>query len=120
MKENRSGVLPFPLLNQKSSEPLDNKLVVPILSTPKELAEILRVSPKTIYYWVTRNEIPFVRVGRHIRFIIQDVMAHFSERTGERAPACLQRSSAIQNGFSGSLKSGHATRLGSFASSTKE
>ena len=47
------------------------------LLTGKELAEILNVSTQTIYYWVSRNEIPYVKIGKHNRFIKDDVIKYF-------------------------------------------
>jgi excisionase family DNA binding protein len=38
------------------------------LLTVKELAELVRLSPITIYRLVEQHEIPFIRVGRSIRF----------------------------------------------------
>ncbi len=93
---------------------------LPQLATPKEMAELLRVSPKTIYYWATRREIPFVRVGRHIRFVTHDVISHFFEKTRSADPSCHHWTREIKNRSSGSLKSGQATRLSNIAYSKKE
>ena len=57
------------------------------LSTPNELAALLKVSVKTIYYWVSRNEIPFIRIGKHLRFHADDVLRSFVDKT-EEATAC--------------------------------
>lgn len=59
------------------------------LRTPTEIANLLQVSIKTIYYWVGRNEIPFIKVGRHLRFNIDNVIDHFRLRTRENNPYCL-------------------------------
>ena len=45
--------------------------------TVAELSKILKVSPGTIYYWVSRKEIPYRKVGRHLRFNLGSVLAHF-------------------------------------------
>jgi excisionase family DNA binding protein len=38
------------------------------LWTVKDLSEYLQAKTKTIYDWVHRREIPFVKVGRLVRF----------------------------------------------------
>lgn len=43
------------------------------LLTIKEASEYLRISEKGIYNMVWRREIPFVKIGRRIRFDIQDL-----------------------------------------------
>lgn len=52
-----------------------------------ELAEALRVSPGTVYYWASRNEIPFHRFGKHLRFRLEEVERHF-QRRGPGASHC--------------------------------
>jgi excisionase family DNA binding protein len=61
----------------------DKALIVnsPSLLTLKEVACLLQVSPKTVYYWVNRSEIPYVKVGRHLRFNYQGVLDFFAEQT---------------------------------------
>jgi excisionase family DNA binding protein len=46
-----------------------------------EMALYLRVSKKTLYYWVNRREIPFIKVGRHLRFDATEVLVFFREKT---------------------------------------
>lgn len=66
------------------------------LLTIEEIASELKVSTKTVYYWVGRFEIPFVKIGRHLRFN-RDVVLHFFERkTKERFP-CLPDQILIEN-----------------------
>jgi excisionase family DNA binding protein len=36
--------------------------------TPRELAELLAVSIKTIYAWVAQDRIPVIRLGSAVRF----------------------------------------------------
>lgn len=61
--------------------------------TVKQLASLLNVSPATIYYWVSRLEIPFLKVGKHLRFDVQAVIDTFDSRTS--AGACLNVSSLV-------------------------
>lgn len=67
------------------------------LVTPVETATALGVSVKTIYYWVNRNEIPFLKVGKHLRFNLVKVIDFFEEKTKEMRPesACLSAPSAL-------------------------
>ncbi len=51
------------------------------LLTIQELANKLTVSVQTVYYWVSRGEIPVVKVGKHNRFIFSEVLNAFKEKT---------------------------------------
>lgn len=75
-----------------------------LLLTIAEMSEKLRVSEKTIYYWTSRNEIPFIKVGRHLRFREQQVMEHFEKRTLESKPACFTEPSFTKLARNRSLK----------------
>ena len=58
------------------------------LLTPCELAAFLNVPRKTIYYWVSRREIPVIRVGpKHLRFDRAAVLRHFAEARQTSLPA---------------------------------
>ncbi len=46
-----------------------------------EMARLLKVPQKTVYYWVNRREIPFTKVGRHLRFDPEEVIHYFKQRT---------------------------------------
>ncbi len=52
----------------------------PVLLTVEELATFLKVSRHTIYYWVSRREIPVLHIGKHLRFDRQSVLAHFQSQ----------------------------------------
>lgn len=43
--------------------------------TLKEVAELLRVKPRTVYAWVSDNRIPFERKGSLLRFRLDAVVA---------------------------------------------
>ena len=60
----------------------------PQLLTVGELAVALKISTGTLYYWVSRDEIPFLKVGRHLRFDLAQVRAHFAEQTELRRKPC--------------------------------
>ena len=67
------------------------------LMTPGELSAFLRVSPKTIYHWVLRREIPFTKVGRHLRFCATEVLAHFKGKTEQDALSCPSFASLVES-----------------------
>lgn len=48
---------------------------IPIYLTLKELAEMLKVKPRTIYAWVSDKRIPFERKGGLLRFRLDAVVA---------------------------------------------
>lgn len=54
-----------------------------------EMASLLSVSPKTLYYWVSRREVPFTKVGRHIRFNPREVLDFYHNKTLELQPCSL-------------------------------
>ena len=47
----------------------------PIYLTLKEVAQLLKVKPRTIYAWVSDNRIPFERKGSLLRFRLDAVVA---------------------------------------------
>lgn len=59
------------------------------LCTVEEIAGVLKVPMKTIYYWVSRGEIPCIRVGRHLRFLREEVIQHFRCETNSACRGSL-------------------------------
>lgn len=49
--------------------------------SPKELASLVNVPVNTIYYWISKDEIPYIKMGKHIRFSYDEVMEHFKNKT---------------------------------------
>lgn len=47
----------------------------PTYLTLKEVAELLKVKPRTVYAWVSDNRIPFERKGSLLRFRLDSVVA---------------------------------------------
>lgn len=39
----------------------------------KQLSEILNVKPKTIYDWTHKGQIPYIKIGRLLRFDLNDI-----------------------------------------------
>ena len=56
------------------------------LLTIHELATRLHVPFKTIYYWVHRREIPYLKVGKHLRFDEERVIQCFESKSREPRP----------------------------------
>ena len=51
------------------------------LLTAKQVSEILEVKPKTVYEWVGKKEIPYVKIGRLVRFKKSEVFQWIESRT---------------------------------------
>jgi excisionase family DNA binding protein len=47
----------------------------PIYLTLKEVAELLKVKPRTVYAWVSDNRIPFERKGSLLRFRLDAIVS---------------------------------------------
>jgi excisionase family DNA binding protein len=60
---------------------------LPIYLTLKEVAELLKVRPRTIYAWVSDERIPFERKGGLLRFRLDAVVAWNEPRTGSMEPS---------------------------------
>jgi len=48
---------------------------LPIYLTLKEVAELLKVKPRTIYAWVSDKRIPYERKGSLLRFRLDAILA---------------------------------------------
>lgn len=59
------------------------------LSNINEISRMLKVPNATVYYWVSRDEIPYIKVGRHLRFNSKEVLDWFTQKTMENKPTCL-------------------------------
>ena len=82
----------------------------PNLLTLKELAQTLKVSANTIYYWMNcHTDLPHHKVGRHLRFVLSDVLAYWDARTSETT--CKSAGASLQTTLShGSLTTKNASR----------
>ena len=57
------------------------------LLTAKEVEELLRIDVKTIYNYVQRGLIPYVRIQSNLRFVKSEVLAWVAEhRSGGKNP----------------------------------
>jgi excisionase family DNA binding protein len=55
------------------------------LLTAEELAQYLNVTKHCIYRLVEQNRIPHLRVGRAVRFNVQEVTEYLKKRSGARS-----------------------------------
>ena len=76
----------------------------PVLNTPEELAALLKVPVKTIYYWVYRKQIPYLKVGRHLRFKSEEVIKYFMITELQESNSCFGRPDIIRVRANRSLK----------------
>jgi excisionase family DNA binding protein len=51
------------------------------LLTVQEAAELLRVNPFTLYSWVSKRRIPYVKVGRKTLFNLSDLETFIKDNT---------------------------------------
>ena len=56
------------------------------LMTVGEVAEYLNVKPRWVYYAVSNEQIPFVRLGRNLRFDADDIDLWLAENKSRPAP----------------------------------
>jgi excisionase family DNA binding protein len=55
------------------------------LLTAKELANILAISPKTLYNYVTRGMIPYFKIESNVRFRAREVAEWLRQHSGRSA-----------------------------------
>jgi excisionase family DNA binding protein len=53
------------------------------LLTAKELADILAISPKTLYSYVTRGMIPYFKIESNVRFRAREVSDWLRQHSGQ-------------------------------------
>ncbi|HWN99897.1 MAG TPA: helix-turn-helix domain-containing protein [Blastocatellia bacterium] len=46
----------------------------PQFLTVEEVAELLRVSPRSVYDWVSQRQIPFRKAGRRTIFLLDEIL----------------------------------------------
>ena len=55
------------------------------LLTVEEVAELLRVSPRSIYDWVSQGVIPFHKAGRRTIFLLDEIL-EWTNRDDDQEP----------------------------------
>ena len=48
--------------------------------TTEELATLLKIPKLTVYKWVSQRKIPYVKVGKHLRFKRSEIEEWLKER----------------------------------------
>jgi excisionase family DNA binding protein len=66
------------------------------LLTVKEAAQYLSISVSTLYGWVWQRRVPFVKIGRAVRFDPRDVEA-FVEANKQRSRQTISQSGSRAN-----------------------
>jgi excisionase family DNA binding protein len=66
---------PPPKQTLDDAQPMPAPNVRPVM-TPRQLAQFLQVSPRTIAREIREGRIPYVRVRKQVRFIPEDVLRH--------------------------------------------
>ena len=71
------------------------------LLTAKQLSDILEIKVATVYDWVSRKEIPYVKIGRLIRFKKAEVFRWVDSHTIRPNPSSGRKK---QSGRAGILQ----------------
>ncbi|MFB0562992.1 MAG: helix-turn-helix domain-containing protein [Candidatus Lokiarchaeia archaeon] len=53
------------------------------LLTPEELCSMLKVKKQRLYEWVHLNRIPYIKVGRFLRFSRSDIEAWLQSKSSD-------------------------------------
>jgi len=48
--------------------------------SPKELSQLAGISTNTLYYWIQKRRIPYIKMGRLVRFRVSDLEKFIDER----------------------------------------
>ena len=59
--------------------------IAPLLLAPKEAAKTLSICERTLYGLTKRGELPAVRIGRAVRYNVQDLKKFIEKKTSETA-----------------------------------
>lgn len=61
------------------------------LITPEELGNMLGVSLHTVYQWTSKRQIPYIKVGRLIRFSETEILEWLERNKLETQSGLLER-----------------------------
>lgn len=62
---------------------MESQSSLPQFLTVEEVAELLRVSPRSVYDWVSQGIIPYRKAGRRTIFLLDEIL----QWTSEQAPS---------------------------------
>lgn len=54
---------------------MNSQAVLPSFLTLEEVAGLLRVSPRSVYDWVSQGRIPYHKAGRRTIFLLDEILA---------------------------------------------
>lgn len=63
---------------------MDNQIAIPKFLTVEEVAGFLRVSPRSVYDWVSQEMIPFHKAGRRTIFLLDEILEWTSKDSKEQ------------------------------------
>ncbi|MGH9759793.1 MAG: helix-turn-helix domain-containing protein [Blastocatellia bacterium] len=67
---------------------MKESLIAPKFLTVDEVAELLRVSPRSIYDWVSQGVIPHRKAGRRTIFLLDEILAWTAQNSGKSLRMC--------------------------------
>jgi excisionase family DNA binding protein len=59
---------------------MSSQVIRPQFLTVDEVAELLRVSPRSVYDWVSNGQIPFHKAGRRTIFLLDEILEWTAHR----------------------------------------
>lgn len=62
---------------------MSNQITLPQFLTVEEVAELLRVSPRSVYDWVSQGVIPYHKAGRRTIFLLDEILDWTSKNNDE-------------------------------------
>lgn len=92
---------------------------IKILSA-KEIAEFLKVPVSTVYAWTSGNRIPYIKIGKHLRFNLEEVLDFFRERTKIKQHTCHSKQLEVNAKLHNVLRSLKTRNTGRADCSRKE
>lgn len=63
---------------------MSGETTLPKFLTVEEVAKLLRVSPRSIYDWVSQGVIPFHKAGRRTIFLLDEVLDWTAKNSAEQ------------------------------------
>ena len=60
-------------------------VIEPLLLTPKEAAKALNICERTLYGLTKAGELPVVRIGRAVRYNVQDLKDFIEKKSSENS-----------------------------------
>ena len=65
---------------------MESQSSLPQFLTVEEVAELLRISPRSVYDWVSQGIIPYRKAGRRTNFLLDEILEWTSEQTSSNDP----------------------------------